>query len=203
MADSVTFHFDPVCPWTWLSSRWVLEVADQTGLEVTWQSFSLPLLNEGKEIPEQFQAGMEVSKQATRVVQHLADAGRNDDVGAFYTAIGTALHPGGAEKTPALVEQSLREAGLPDAQKLSEVALDPAADAAVKVAHERALELVGEDVGSPIIITAAGNAIFGPVVSPVPKGDDAVAIWEASRTLADIATFHELKRGRGGGPDYS
>lgn len=203
MADSVTFHFDPVCPWTWLSSRWVVEVADQTGLEVTWQSFSLPLLNEGKEIPDQFKAGMEVSKQATRVVQHLADAGRNDDVAAFYTAIGTALHPGSAEMNTELVERSLREAGLADVEELVEVARDPGADAAVKVAHERALELVGEDVGSPIIITAAGNAIFGPVVSPVPKGDDAVAIWEAARTLADIASFHELKRGRGGAPDYS
>ena len=203
MPETVTFHFDPVCPWTWLSSRLMVEVADQTGLQIDWQAFSLPVLNEGQETPDKFKAGMEVSRRATRVVQHLADAGRNDDVAAFYTTLGTKLHPGGAERSVELVDQAIRDAGLADADQLEEVARDEGADAAVRAAHQRAHDLVGDDTGSPIIVTAAGNAAFGPVVSPVPRGDTAVAVWEAARTLADIDCFAELKRGRDGGPDFS
>ena len=203
MPDSVTFHFDPICPWTWLASRWILEVADQTGLQVTWQAFSLPMLQEGEETSDDAKPAMELSRRANRVVQHLADAGRNDDVGAFYTAIGTALHPGAAEKSPGLVDAAIRRAGLADADALCQVARDPGADAAVEAAYEKIHEMVGGDAGSPMVVTAAGNAVFGPVVSPVPKGDDAVAVWEAVRTLADIASFAELKRGRDSEPDFS
>ncbi len=196
MADSVTFHFDPTCPWTWLTSRWMVVVADETGLEVRWRPYSLPLLHEDDELPEGAQARADVSTRANRVVAHLADADRDDDIAAFYTVLGTALHQDGVEPTPDLVDDSLRRAGLDDADRLAEVADDPSLDPAVRETFERVIEQVGDSLGSPLLITSDGNTVFGPVLSPVPQGAEAVAAWEAVRTLADLASFHELKRGR-------
>lgn len=202
MTDSVTFHFDPSCPWTWLTSRWLVDVAEQGKVEIVWQAFSLPLLYEGHETPEKLRDAMTMSRRATRVVQHLADAGRNDDVGRFYTAIGTALFAKDQKPSAEVVDDTIRQVGFDDADALVAVAADDGADQAVRVAHERAAELVGADVGSPVIITPGGNAIFGPIVSPVPRGEAAVAIWNAVTLLSNDERFFELKRGRSGGPDF-
>lgn len=203
--STVEFFFDPACPWTWITSRWLVDVAGQTGIDVQWHALSLGLLNAGSieptdEIPEKFRAGMATSAKALRIVERLAADRRNDDAGCFYTAFGTAMHVDGTEPGDDLLRGALGKAGLEE--ELASSGDDHDLDAAVTASHERSQSLVSGESGSPVI-SVDGSATFGPIVSPAPTGPDAMKLWEALRTLLSMPAFYELKRNRTGASDVS
>lgn len=202
----VTFHFDPTCPWTWVTSRWLLRAADETpGLDVRWAPFSLAHLQDGRETPEKAEPRMRASRAATRVVQHLLDAGDQDGVGRFYDVWGDRYHHGRHEPSVDLVVDAARTAlGLDDATA-REIVADESLDRLVDEATDEAFAAAGPDIGSPVLrwVDERGEdvAIFGPLLDSVPDPACAAEVWLGVRHLAVHGFFKELKRGRHGPPD--
>ncbi|MDO0937304.1 DsbA family protein [Streptomyces sp. DG2A-72] len=199
----VDFWFDPLCPWTWTTSRWLLEVAGQRDLEIHWQVMSLAVLNEGRldQIPEEFHELL--GPKGLRPVRVLAAVGQKsgtEAVGRLYTELGIRFHERG--RTPDLdtITEALSAAGLP--ADLVSHADSEAYDVEVRASHQRGQDQVGEESGSPIIGVpgASGDrvAFFGPIVTPIPRGETAVRLWDATLLAASVPGFAELKRARAG-----
>lgn len=194
-AERVRFYFDPACPWTWVTSRWLLEVARQRPLHVEWRSLSLVILNEGGEVPERYQVG----RLAHRVIEALRSTGRNDDVGELYREYGRRVHAGGRRPSAEVVREATMAAGLAD---VAGAAGDPSWDDAVRRSHEEAQAIAGPDAGSPVLFReAVGLGTFGPILSPSPVGVDAVRLWDALVAVEALPQFYELKRPRQGEPE--
>jgi 2-hydroxychromene-2-carboxylate isomerase len=194
MTTTVRFWFDPTCPFTWATSCWLRDTAPAHGAQVEWRVMSLAVLNDGKQVPEQYRAGMALSWRPLRL---LAAAGRTADdaaVGALYTALGTRIHEQRRTVDDALLAESLEQAGLP--ADLLAAADDEAYDEAVRASHADAQERVGTESGSPVLAIGDGPAWFGPVVAPVPTGQAASDLWQGLVALSSVAQFSELKRGR-------
>jgi 2-hydroxychromene-2-carboxylate isomerase len=188
----VGFWFDPLCPWAWLTSRWVLEVEKVRDLDVSWHVMSLAVLNEARDLDEKYAAAMSKAIGPVRVVTAAAE--KTDDLLPLYTALGTRLHVRKVElDDPALLVDSLEEAGLPT--DLAAAASSTDWDEALRASHARGMEPVGNDVGTPVI-HVGGVAFFGPVLSRVPTGEQAGRLWDASLELAGYPYFYELKRTR-------
>ena len=207
MAHDLEFFFDPVCPFAWITSRWVCEVQERSGYSVRWRFISLAIVNEAKDysqFPPAYATVHGAGKRWLRIAAAVDEVSGNDAVAAFYTALGTALHTSGlsrrvleGEALPGdLAEQALVAAGLDPA--LAAAADDEARDAVLRSDTEIALGRTGRDVGTPILTFDPGtdreNSLFGPVISRIPRGDDAVALWDAVRTLAATPGFAEFKR---------
>jgi DSBA-like thioredoxin domain len=198
---TIDFYFDPVCPWTWLTSRWLVDAAGQRGIDVQWRSLSLGVLNAGKEIPEQFRAPMVAGQAAHRVIAALLADDRNDLVGAFYTEFGQQTFLGGQAPTVDVVRASAIAAG---AEAWVEAVDDDSWDAGVAASTHHSIGLAGPDVGSPIIAFGEPlTAIFGPIVSPAPTGADALRLLDRVLDTSTIPGFFELKRGRTAGPQFT
>lgn len=200
-ATRVDFWFDPVCPWTWLTSRWLLEVADQRPLAIQWHVMSLSMLNEGRELPEQYVELMQLAWGPVRVLTAAQQKFGDEYVLPLFDAMGERLHRQSRTDIDAVVAESVAAVGLPP--ELAAAAGDSTWDDALRASHERALELVGDDVGSPVIRlpdAPGSGAYFGPVVNPVPRGADALRLWEGIEALASTPQLHELKRSRSGDP---
>lgn len=201
----VSFFFDSMCPWTWMTSRWLSDVAGQRDLHITWRTFSLPMLNEGVELdPGLLEAVPDIRERLAlgssilRVIESLRDAGRNDDIGRFYTECGLRFHVQEAPPERATLEDAAKAAGVDD--HLAAVD-DPRWDGPMRKSLDEALSKAGPDVGSPVIvIDGADRGAFGPIVNPPPQGDDATRLWDALVTLHSVPTFFEVKRGRDGMP---
>ncbi|MFI5492290.1 DsbA family protein [Actinoplanes sp. NPDC051859] len=190
----VTYFFDPACPFTWRTSRWLVAVAPERDLTVQWRAFSLSILNSGSEIPEQFRAPMAASNKALRLVEALRADHRHDDIAAFYTELGTRTHEGGAALSDEVVVQAAEAAGIVDPASVLE---DASWDEAVRESHEFAFGSAGPDIGTPVLLVeGAARALHGPVIGDVPGRDEALAIWDAVVPLARSDTFFTLKRGR-------
>ncbi|GEL25301.1 DSBA oxidoreductase [Pseudonocardia sulfidoxydans NBRC 16205] len=187
---AVDFFFDPGCPFTWRTSRWITEVADAGAATVTWRLMSLSVLNEGKDVPEQYRPLM---VQSARVLRVLAAVEDNDARGRLFTALGVRRHDNGEDWDDTLLAAAIAEAGL--LATLIDAADDAGLDATVKASHEESQTAVGEESGSPVLRLGA-TAWFGPVVVPVPTGDEALRLFEAVRLLADVPSFSELKGSR-------
>ena len=203
MAD-VDFFWDPVCPWAWITSRWAVEVAGQRSLDVRWRAISLRLINEHRYDTDRELAGKKASHALglglLRVAAAVdADHG-NDAVARVYTAFGTAIHIEGdreaitAAGPRALAERVLSACDLP--AEMAAAAEDGSWDASVRKDTETSLERTGGNVGTPVLTFAPpdGPSFFGPVISRVPRGTEAVELWDAVETLAHHPSFAELKR---------
>jgi 2-hydroxychromene-2-carboxylate isomerase len=192
-ATTVDFWFDPGCPFTWATRRWLVEAAAATGGAIRWHVMSLAVLNEDKPVPEQYKAAMARSWRPIRVLA--AAAGQDGDaVGRLYEAIGRRVHEDKRQVDDQLLTEALQDSGLP--QQLLAAADDAGLDAAVRDSHERGQRSVGTPSGSPITSFAGAPGFFGPVVSPVPTGAEAVDLWDAMVAIARVPGLSEIKRAR-------
>jgi 2-hydroxychromene-2-carboxylate isomerase len=192
---TVTFWFDPSCPFTWRTGRWLRDAAAQRGERVDWRLMSLAVLNADKDVPEQYREPMRQSMLASRV---LAEAGLrhgNEAVDALYTALGARLHDKGGESISRdMVAAAVADAGLP--ADLLDAYGDEQRDETVRDSHEQGQRRVGEEAGSPVVAFGDGPGHFGPIVTEVPTGDDSDRLWEAMTLLSAVPQFAELKRHR-------
>jgi 2-hydroxychromene-2-carboxylate isomerase len=197
----VDFWFDPLCPWAWIASRWMLEVEKLRPVAVRWHVMSLAVLNEDNEdMPEQYKEMMRQAWGPVRVAIAAEQKLGPDVLGPLYTALGTRFHEAKAERDRATVEAALAEAGLP--AELADAMDSTEYDAAVRASHAVGIERVGYDVGTPII-SVLGTSVFGPVVSPIPRGEAAAKLWDGVLLVAGTDGFFELKRSRTRDPIFT
>jgi 2-hydroxychromene-2-carboxylate isomerase len=187
------FWFDPICPWAWMSSRWMLEVERVRDVTVRWHVMSLSYLNEGRDLPDDYRATMDEAWGPVRVVVAAAAEHGDRVVLPLYTALGTRFHLEQRPKDRATVEDALAEAGLPVA--LADAMTSPDYDERLKTSHHAGMDQVGMDVGTPVI-SVDGVAFFGPVVSPAPRREAAGQLWDGVLLVAGTEGFFELKRSR-------
>ncbi|MEU3176230.1 MULTISPECIES: DsbA family protein [unclassified Streptomyces] len=203
----VDFWFDPLCPWAWMTSRWVLEVEKVRDIKVRWHLMSLAVLNEDKldELPEEY-AEMLATKAwgPVRVVAAAQEEHGAEVLGDLYTAIGTRIHNDGEGPTKEAVAAGLKEAGLPGSlmDHWDATPYEPQ----LRASHKEGIDKVGQDVGTPVIAVPGADgeqiAFFGPVVTPAPKGEEAARLWDGTLAVASVPGFYEIKRTRTKGPDF-
>ena len=198
-ATKAEFWFDPVCPWAWMTSRWILEVEKVRDIEVQWNLFSLAHLNRDKELSDEYKKGLIRSWQCTRVIAAAQKVKGSSVTLPLYTAISSRIHLQRMTVGEELFSQALGEVGLDPA--LSAAMNDESFNSVIIESHERGIKLVGNDVGTPII-SVAGAAFFGPVISPAPKGEDAGKLWDGVVGVASYPGFFEIKRSRTVGPIF-
>ena len=196
------FWFDPLCPWAWITSRWILEVEKVRAVTTRWHVMSLAYLNlvqhEGKGLTEEYLDRMEKAWGPIRVCAAAA-AERGDDILLpIYTALGTRFHDQ-QRRDSAAVAEAVAELGLPDS--VLEAATGTDLDDAIKASHQAGMDLVGLDVGTPII-SVQGNAFFGPVVTPIPRREAAGRLWDGVMAVTATDGFFELKRTRDRKPSF-
>ncbi len=196
---SIEMWFDPICPWAWLASRWLMEVEQVRDVEVTWSVMSLAVLNDGRELPPEYQAVMERSWGPVRVIVAAAGDHGPTVIKPLFDAMGARIHVGGEQDYVLVIAAALKEVGLP--ADLLRFATCSDVDHDVRASHKRAIGLVGEEVGTPVI-AMGGAAFFGPVVTPAPKGEAAGRLWDGWVLMAGTPGFFELKRTRTQSPIF-
>jgi hypothetical protein len=189
----VDFWFDPVCPWAWIASRWMHEVEKVRPVTTNWHVMSLSVLNEGRDVPEQYQELLRTGWGPVRVCIAAQEKYGSEVLGPLYTALGAKFHHEKAPRERATYEAALAEAGLP--ASLADAAESTEYDEAVRASHKGGIERVGYDVGTPVI-SVNGLSVFGPVISPIPRGDAAGRLWDGVLLIAGTDGFFELKRSR-------
>jgi hypothetical protein len=206
----VDFWFDPLCPWAWMTSRWVLEVEKLRDIEVRWHVMSLAVLNENKldELPAEYREMLATKAwQPVRVVTAAWRKHGDDVLGPLYTALGTRIHNNGEGPTLEALAGALADVGLPAGLIDYAEQEDFEFEAELRASHKEGIDKVGQDVGTPVIAVPGPDgkevAFFGPVVTPAPKGEEAARLWDGTLAVASVPGFDEIKRTRVKGPDFS
>lgn len=194
------FWFDPKCPFAWITSRWILEVEDVRDIQVTWHVMSLGYLNQDREIPQAYRDMLADAWGPVRVCIAAEQQHGKEFLLPLYTAMGTRIHVEGLAVDRTMIEKSLADAGLP--VELADAMDDPSYDESVKVSHHLGMDQVGDDVGTPTI-AIEGTAFFGPVMTSIPRGEEAGKIWDGAVAMANYPYFFELKRARTAELDFS
>lgn len=198
-AVQADFWFDPICPFAWVTSRWVDEASSVRDISVNWHVMSLSMLNEHNDVGEDYRAMLDESWGPVRVITAAIAAHGESVIKPLYDAMGTEIHINGNTNLDEVIAKALAEVGLP--AELAAAATTDAHDATMRISHDAGISRVGQDVGTPIV-AVNGVAFFGPVMTRIPRGEEAGKIWDASVTLAAYPHFFEIKRSRNEAPQF-
>ncbi|MET3174903.1 UNVERIFIED_ORG: 2-hydroxychromene-2-carboxylate isomerase [Arthrobacter sp. UYCu721] len=198
--NQADFWFDPLCPFAWITSRWIGEVEAVRDIETVWHVMSLAVLNEGRELDAGYRELMDKAWGPVRVIIAAQEQQGDHVVKPLYDAMGTLIHLGGEKDYGVVISKALAECGLP--ASLADVATTDAFDTQLRASHEEGISLVGQDVGTPVV-AFNGTAFFGPVLTRIPRGEQAGQLWDATVTLASYPHFFEIKRSRSERPEFN
>jgi 2-hydroxychromene-2-carboxylate isomerase len=198
-SNKADFWFDPMCPFAWVTSRWIGEVEKVRDISVDWHVMSLSVLNEGRDLPEEYQESMKRGWGPVRVITAARELHGPDVVKPLYDAMGSQIHLEGNKDFADVIAKALAEVGLPP--ELADHAGTDAYDAQLRASHQDGIGRVGQDVGTPVV-AFNGTAFFGPVITRIPRGEEAGRLWDATVQLASFPYFFEIKRSRTESPQF-
>lgn len=193
MTENVDLWVDPICPWAWITSRWLLEAAEVRNFEVNFHVMSLSILNDGRDLSEKYVALLAKAWGPVRVLIAAQERHGNEIVEPLYSAMGTRYHVQGEKELDQMITNALLDAGLE--ADLAGAASSTEFDKALRVSHHEGMDPVGYDVGTPVI-HVGDVAFFGPVVTPAPKGEAAGKLFDGVMLVASTPGFYEIKRTR-------
>ena len=197
--NQADFWFDPLCPFAWITSRWIGEVEAVRDIKTVWHVMSLAVLNEGRDLEPAYRKSMDKAWGPVRVIIAAREQHGDHVIKPLYDAMGTQIHDGGQKDFGIVISKALAECGLPAG--LADAAASDEFDRQLRASHEEGISLVGQDVGTPVV-AFNGTAFFGPVLTRIPRDEQAGQLWDATVALASYPHFFEIKRSRTERPQF-
>lgn len=197
--QTVDFWFDCTCPFAWITSRWMHEVEKVRPIRVRWRVMSLSVLNEGRDLDAGYLKAMERAWLPARAATQVWDRHGDEVLGRFYTAVGTRIHHEGNKDYEAVIAAALEELDL--ASEILDAARTDVLDEQMRSSHQEGIDQVGDEVGTPVV-AFNGTAFFGPVMTRIPRGEEAGRIFDGAVALAGFPYFYEIKRSRTTRPEF-